>query len=83
MPTAAGREARYDNGLDESAEAWIMALGEAGDWARQNVLDPALLERIAQRRYRRAALTGAGRSAVSCYDFGGSLGDVSGLWRGA
>ena len=32
------------NGWDESADAWIAALGEGGDWARQNVLDPALAD---------------------------------------
>jgi len=32
------------NGWDESPDAWIAALGEGGDWARQNVLDPALAD---------------------------------------
>jgi ubiquinone/menaquinone biosynthesis C-methylase UbiE len=48
------------NGWDASAEAWITALGEGGDWDRRNVLDPALVERIAQRRYRRAVDVGCG-----------------------
>lgn len=32
-------------GWDTSAEAWIASLGEAGDWARQNVLDSVMRER--------------------------------------
>jgi SAM-dependent methyltransferase len=52
------------NGWDESADAWIAALGEGGDWARQNVLDPALLERIVQRRYRRAVDVGCGEGRM-------------------
>jgi ubiquinone/menaquinone biosynthesis C-methylase UbiE len=53
-----------NNGWDESAEAWITALGESGDWARQYVLDPALLGRIAQRRYRRAVDVGCGEGRI-------------------
>ena len=53
-----------NNGWDESAEAWITALGESGDWARQYVLDPALLGRIAQRRYRRAVDVGCGEGRM-------------------
>src|SRR5215469_15467223 len=52
------------NGWDESADAWIAALGEGGDWARQNVLDPALLERVVQRRYRRAVDVGCGEGRM-------------------
>ena len=49
---------------DESAAAWIAAVGEGGDWSRQHVLDPALLERIAQRRYRRALDVGCGEGRM-------------------
>ena len=52
------------NGWDELAEAWIAAVGEGGDWARQHVLDPALLERIAQRCYRRALDVGCGEGRM-------------------
>ena len=52
------------NGWDESAAAWIAAVGEGGDWSRQHVLDPALLERIAQRRYRRALDVGCGEGRM-------------------
>ena len=52
------------NGWEESAEAWIAAVGERGDWARQHVLDPALLERIAQRRYWRALDVGCGEGRM-------------------
>ena len=52
------------NGWEESAAAWIGAVGESGDWSRQHVLDPALLERIAQRRYRRALDVGCGEGRM-------------------
>src|SRR4029453_762598 len=60
------RSARLDmsNGWDASAAAWIAAVGERGDWSRQHVLDPALLERIAQRRYRRALDVGGGEGRM-------------------
>ena len=32
------------NGWDTSAQAWIDSLSERGDWGREHVLDPALLE---------------------------------------
>lgn len=52
------------NGWNESAEAWISALGARGDWARQYVLDPALLARIDRRRYRRAIDVGCGEGRM-------------------
>jgi len=52
------------NGWDESAEAWIAVVGERGDWARQHVLDPAVLERIERRRYRRAIDVGCGEGRM-------------------
>ena len=33
-------------GWTESAEAWIAAMGERGDWGREFVLDPAMLTRL-------------------------------------
>ncbi len=47
-------------GWDESAEAWIVAQGETGDWARQYVLDPAMLQRIAGRGFANALDVGCG-----------------------
>ncbi len=48
------------NGWDESAGAWIAAMGERGDWGREHVLDPAMLERLGEGRYRRALDVGCG-----------------------
>src|SRR5262245_4481553 len=61
---SAACEVDMSNGWDESAEAWIAEIGEAGDWARQHVLDPALLERIARRRYRHALDVGCGEGRM-------------------
>ncbi|TQV82327.1 class I SAM-dependent methyltransferase [Denitrobaculum tricleocarpae] len=47
-------------GWDESANAWIEAMGDKGDWGRQNILDPAMLERVAERSYRQALDVGCG-----------------------
>jgi SAM-dependent methyltransferase len=52
------------NGWDASAAAWIAAVGESGDWSRQHVLDPALLDRVAQRGYRRALDVGCGEGRM-------------------
>jgi SAM-dependent methyltransferase len=49
-----------DGGWEKSAEAWIAAMGEQGDFARQFILDPALLERIRASRYRNALDVGCG-----------------------
>ncbi len=48
------------SGWDESAEAWIAAQGETGDWARRFVLDPAMLQRIAGRGFANALDVGCG-----------------------
>jgi SAM-dependent methyltransferase len=45
---------------DRSARAWIAAMGERGDWAREHVLDPAMLGRLAGRRFERALDVGCG-----------------------
>jgi hypothetical protein len=34
-----------NNGWDQSARARIASMGERGDWARQHVVDPVMLER--------------------------------------
>ena len=47
-------------GWDQSADAWIASLGERGDWAREYVLDPALLARIDRRRFGGALDVGCG-----------------------
>ncbi|MGJ4939750.1 class I SAM-dependent methyltransferase [Bradyrhizobium sp. HKCCYLS1011] len=48
------------NGWDESAQAWIDANGERGDWAREHVLDPVMRERIATGRFHNALDVGCG-----------------------
>jgi SAM-dependent methyltransferase len=48
------------NGWDLSAGAWIAAMGDRGDWSREHVLDPAMLERISIRRFERALDVGCG-----------------------
>src|SRR5258708_3181134 len=49
-----------DNAWDISAQAWIESIGERGDWAREHVLDPAMLGRIAAGRFRNALDVGCG-----------------------
>lgn len=48
------------SGWDESAEAWIAAQGEHGDFTRRFVCDPAMLARIEGRGFRRALDIGCG-----------------------
>lgn len=48
------------NGWDRSAEAWIASMGREGDWARQHVLDPAMVNRISCRGFTRALDVGCG-----------------------
>jgi SAM-dependent methyltransferase len=49
-----------DNGWDQSAAAWIAEQGDRGDWARQNILDPVMLERVLARPFKRALDVGCG-----------------------
>lgn len=48
------------NGWEESADAWIEAQDEGGDWSRQFVLDPVMLQRVDARSYVRALDVGCG-----------------------
>jgi SAM-dependent methyltransferase len=48
------------NGWELSAEAWIESMGERGDWAREHVLDPAMLARIGRGRFLTALDVGCG-----------------------
>ncbi len=48
------------DGWNESANAWVEAMGQRGDWGREHVLDPAMLERVGERRYTRALDVGCG-----------------------
>ena len=48
------------DGWNESANAWIAAMGEQGDWGRRHILDPAMLERVAAGDYHRALDVGCG-----------------------
>src|SRR5215472_5540396 len=57
-----------DNGWDTSAQAWIESMGERGergDWGREHVLDPVMLGRVANRRFRRALDVGCGEGRFS------------------
>jgi len=48
------------NGWDESAAAWIKDMGDEGDYARQFVLDPPMIDRIKRKPYRTALDVGCG-----------------------
>ena len=48
------------DGWDRSAGSWIAAMGERGDWGREHVLDPIMLERVSARRFKRALDVGCG-----------------------
>ena len=52
-------------GWNESAGAWIAALGERGDWAREHVLDAAMLHRVERRGFRSALDVGCGEGRLS------------------
>jgi len=48
------------NGWELSAQAWIDSMGERGDWARENVLDPVMLARVGAGRFANALDVGCG-----------------------
>jgi SAM-dependent methyltransferase len=48
------------NGWDQSAQGWIAAMGDRGDWAREHVLDPVMLGRLAGRSFEHALDVGCG-----------------------
>jgi SAM-dependent methyltransferase len=48
------------DGWNESAQAWIKDMGDQGDYARQFVLDPPMIDRIKQKPYRNALDVGCG-----------------------
>lgn len=48
------------DGWDESAAAWIAAMGEDGDYSRTYVLDPAMLDRLRRRTFGNALDIGCG-----------------------
>jgi 2-polyprenyl-3-methyl-5-hydroxy-6-metoxy-1,4-benzoquinol methylase len=48
------------DGWAESAEAWISAIGDRGDYGREFVLDAPMLERIKDRGYTSALDVGCG-----------------------
>lgn len=49
-----------DNGWNDSAQAWIDVIGEAGDWGRRFVLDAPMLARATGRGLRDALDIGCG-----------------------
>ena len=48
------------NGWEASAQAWIDSMGQTGDWGRQHVLDPVMLDRVKQGSFARALDVGCG-----------------------
>ncbi len=49
-----------DNGWEQSAEAWIASMGQDGDWGRQHVLDPVMIDRATGRHFTRVLDVGCG-----------------------
>jgi ubiquinone/menaquinone biosynthesis C-methylase UbiE len=49
-----------DNGWNESASAWIADMGADGDFGRQFVLDPPMMDRVKNRGFRKALDVGCG-----------------------
>lgn len=47
-------------GWEQSAQAWIEAMGADGDWGRQYVLDSPMLARVSGRGFRKALDIGCG-----------------------
>lgn len=47
-------------GWEKSADAWIAAMGTRGDFAREFILDPPLVERVRTGKYRQALDVGCG-----------------------
>ena len=54
-----------DDGWEASAEAWIAAVGERGDWGRRAVLDAPMMARATARPARRALDLGCGEGRFS------------------
>jgi hypothetical protein len=50
---------------DESASAWITAMGERGDWGREHVLDPVMLGRVDAQPFKAALDVGCGGAAFA------------------
>ena len=53
------------NGWDESAEAWIATMGEAGDFSRNCVLDKPMLERVRAGDFKYVLDVGCGEGRFS------------------
>lgn len=47
-------------GWERSAGPWIASMGEKGDWGREHVLDPVMLERVSAGQFERALDVGCG-----------------------
>jgi hypothetical protein len=55
------------NGWDESSGAWIRAMGERGDFGREHVLDPVMMEQVPQDVSRWLSMLAAVKVAsVAC-----------------
>ena len=52
------------NGWADSAQAWIVDMGEHGDFGRRYVLDPVVRERLSGRGFRKALDVGCGEGRL-------------------
>jgi SAM-dependent methyltransferase len=48
------------DGWEESSGAWIRAVGDRGDYGREHVLDPVMMERVSASRFATALDVGCG-----------------------
>lgn len=48
------------DGWEESSGAWVRAQGERGDFAREHILDPVMMERVCAGGFERALDVGCG-----------------------
>lgn len=51
------------DGWTDSAAAWISSMGEngvTGDWSRENILDPSMLDRVKRENFKTALDVGCG-----------------------
>jgi SAM-dependent methyltransferase len=48
------------DGWDESSSAWISAMGDRGDFSREHILDPVMMERATARNFESALDVGCG-----------------------
>ena len=54
-----------DDGWEKSSSAWISTMGDRGDFGREHILDPVMVERISERRFESALDVGCGEGRFS------------------